>query len=152
LTLYYFKGREEKGGEVYNGGWTSVYGRIIFMRDSRQHTGTEKRFRVPMAVRLINTAIALVLVGLGIYHYTQPDAAWRSGTIESVSAILLLTAAYLVSRVKAMVINLVIAVGITVLGVRHVAIGGGWKSGTTELFFAVLLAVAAVIIYRARRK
>jgi hypothetical protein len=108
---------------------------------------------VSRAVRFTNTAIAILLLGLSIYHFTQPNEAWRSGTIELVSAMLLLTAAYLVSHVKAMVINLVVAVGISALGVRHMIHGGGWVSGVTELFFfAVLLVAAASMIHRDRGK
>ena len=65
---------------------------------------------------------------------------------------LLLTAAYLVSHVKAMVTNLVVAVVISGLGVRHLIYGGGWGSGITELLFAVLLVAAASIIRRDRGK
>jgi hypothetical protein len=107
---------------------------------------------IPRVVRCINTTIAIVLCGISIYHFTQPNEAWRSGTTELISAFLLLTAAYLVSHVKAMVINLVVAVGISGLGVRHLIHGGGWESGITELFFAVLLVAAVSMIYRDRGK
>ena len=65
---------------------------------------------------------------------------------------LLLTAAYRVSHVKAMVTNLVVAVGISALGVRHLIYGEGWRSGITELLFAVLLVAAASMIHRDRGK
>jgi hypothetical protein len=65
---------------------------------------------------------------------------------------LLLTAAYRVSYVKAMVTNIVVAVGISALGVRHLIYGGGWGSGITELLFAVLLVTAASMIHRDRGK
>lgn len=106
---------------------------------------------IPRAARCINTAIAIVLCGLSIYHYTQPNQAWRSGTTELVSALALLIAAYLVSHVKAIVINLIVAIPVVSLGVRHLIHGGGWGSGITELFFAVLLIAAAYIIYRDKR-
>jgi hypothetical protein len=111
-----------------------------------------KRVPVPLLARGINTAIAAVLCVLSIYHYTQPNQAWRSGTIEIVCAVSLLTAAYLVSRKVAMIINLVVAVPVIVLGIRHVVSVIGWRSGTAELFFAVLLIVGAVIIQRDRKK
>jgi threonine/homoserine/homoserine lactone efflux protein len=111
-----------------------------------------RRVRIPRAARFINTAIAAVLLGLSIYHYTQPNQAWRSGTVELASAALLLTAAYLFSGLKAMAVNLIIAVVVSGLGVRHLIHGGGWRSGITELFFAVLLVVAAVMTYRKRIK
>jgi hypothetical protein len=111
-----------------------------------------KAAHVPRAARFINTAIAIVLCGIGIYHFTQPNEAWRSGTTELVSAMLLFTAAYRVSHVKAMVTNLVVAVVISALGVRHLIYGGGWGSGITELLFAVLLVAAANIIHRDRGK
>ena len=103
---------------------------------------------IPRAARRINTAIAIVLCGISIYHFTQPNEAWRSGTTELVSAMLLLTAAYRVSHVKAMVTNLVVAVGISALGVRHLIYGGGWASGITELLISGLLVAAASIIHR----
>jgi hypothetical protein len=87
-----------------------------------------------------------------MYHFTQPNEAWRSGTAELISAILLLTAVYYVSYTKAMVINLVIAVVISGLGIRHLIHGGGWASGITELLFAVLLVTAANMVYRNRVK
>ena len=111
-------------------------------------SSSDKCAHIPLAVRRINTAIAIVLFGISIYHFTQPNEAWRSGTTELVSAILLLTAAYLVSHLKAMVTNLVVAVGISGLGVRHLIHGGGWGSGITELLFAVLLIAVASMIYR----
>jgi predicted small integral membrane protein len=106
---------------------------------------------VPGAAKTINTAIAAVLSGLSIYHYTQPNEAWRSGTMEIASAGLLLLAAYRLSRIKAMVVNLVIALAVTGLGIRHLIHGGGWMSGTAELFFAVLLLVVASMIYRNKK-
>ena len=114
-------------------------------------SGPGKRSRMPGVVRGINTAIALVLGGLSIYHYTQPDQAWRSGTTELVSALALLTAAYLVSHKIAIVINLIVAIPVVSLGIRHLIHGGGWRSGVAELFFAVLLIAAAYIIYRDKR-
>jgi hypothetical protein len=126
-----------------------------FMKISKKRIGpfnSGKSAHVPPAARIINTAIAIVLFGISIYHFTQPNEAWRSGTIELVSAMLLLTAAYRVSYVKAMVTNIVVAVGISALGVRHLIYGGGWGSGITELLFAVLLVTAASMIHRDRGK
>lgn len=117
-------------------------------KEQNKSSGSGKRSRMPLIVRGVNTAIALVLLGLSIYHYTQPNQAWRSGTTELVSALALLTAAYLVSHVKAIVINLFIAVAVVALGIRHLSHGEGWRSGVAELFFAGLLIAAAYIIYR----
>jgi hypothetical protein len=133
----------------------SVCGRITFMKTSKKRIGPSsagKYAHVPRAVRFINIAIAIVLFGTSVYHFTQPNEAWRSGTAELISAILLLTAAYHVSHVKGMVIDLVIAVVISGLGIRHLIHGGGWVSGITELLFAVLLVTAANMVYRNRGK
>ena len=111
-----------------------------------------KRAPVPLLAKGINTAIALVLLGLSIYHFTQPNQAWRSGTTELVCAVSLLTAAYLVPHVIAMVINLVVAVPVVGLGVRHFISTAGWRSGIAELFLAVLLIVVAYIVYKDRKK
>lgn len=100
----------------------------------------------------MNTAIAIVLCGIGLYHLTQPNEAWRSGIIELVSAMLLLTATYRLSHVKAMVANLAVAVVISALGVRHLIYGGGWVSGIIELLFAVLLVAVAGKIHGHRGK
>jgi hypothetical protein len=102
---------------------------------------------IPRAVRIINTAIAIVLCGIGLYHFTQPNQAWRSGVTELVAATLLLIAGYLISHVKAIIINLIVAIVILIAGIRHLIHGGGWRSGITELLFAVLLVMAATIIY-----
>jgi hypothetical protein len=107
---------------------------------------------IPKIVKYLNTAMAVILIILGIYHYTQPDAAWRSGTVESISAIMLLMAAYLVSPVAAIVINSCVAAVMAGFGIRHAAIGGGWVSGSIELLFAAILVTVAVIIYRRRQK
>jgi hypothetical protein len=125
---------------------------MIMPEERNMPSGSGKRSHLPRTVRSINTAIALVLFGLSIYHYTQPNQAWRSGTTELVSALALLTAAYLVSHVKAIVINLIIVVPVITLGIRHLIHGGGWRSGIADLFFAVLLIAAAYIIYRDRGK
>ena len=112
----------------------------------------EKRNAVPRFSRYLNTAMAAVLYGIGVYHYTQPNAAWRSGTIETVTASLLLVAAFLASSLIAMVINFSLAAILIALGVRHAAIGGGWVSGTTELLFAAILITNAFIINKSRKK
>ncbi len=115
-------------------------------------TIAEKRKTIPKIARCLNTAMAVVLYGIGIYHYTQPNAAWRSGTIETVTASLLLVSAYLVSSLPAIIIDLCFAAMLVVLGIRHAAIGGGWVSGSVELLFAVTLISNAVIINRSRKK
>ena len=114
-------------------------------------TIVEKRRPVPKVARYLNTAMAVALYGLGIYHYTQPNAAWRSGTIEVVTASLLLVAAYLVSNIAAMAINFCFAAILIALGIRHAAIGGGWVSGTIEMLFAVILIMTALIINKNRK-
>lgn len=115
-------------------------------KDSIESSSSNKRNRIPRVAILIDTAIAIVFCGTGSYHFTQPNQAWRSGTIEVVSAALLITAAYLVDRTKAMVIQVVVVVTICGLGIRHLIHGGGWRSGITELFLAtVLVAVTGII-------
>ena len=120
-------------------------------KEGNKPSGSGKRSCIPRTVRGVNTAIALVLLGLSLYHYTQPNQAWRSGTTELVSAMALLTAAYFVSHKIAIVINLIVAIPIVSLGIRHLIHGGGWRSGVAELFFAVLLIAAAYIIYRNKK-
>jgi len=116
-------------------------------KDLMNSSASSKQRRIPRSAMLIDTAIAIIAFGISLYHFTQPDQAWRSGTIEVLSTMLLLTAAYLVHRQKAMAINLIVALSLCVLGVRHLIHGGGWKSGTTELFFAIVLIGAAIMIY-----
>jgi hypothetical protein len=107
--------------------------------------------QVPQIPRYINILTALALYGFGIYHYTQPDAAWRSGTIEVVTASGLLAAVTVAPLKVAVIINLVFSVFMIGLGIRHCAIGGGWVSGSTELAVAVLLIYGAVKINKARK-
>jgi hypothetical protein len=114
--------------------------------------GSGKRAPVPVIARGINTAIVAVLLGLSVYHYTQPNAAWRSGTTELVCALLLLTAAYFVSHIVATVINLFVAIPVIALGIRHLTSVKGWRSGIAELCFAVLLIIVAYLINRDRKK
>ena len=104
--------------------------------------------RIPRTAKLIDTMISAVLSGIGLYHLTQPNQAWRSGITELFCTVLLLTAAHRVSPRKASVMNLVVAVPICSLGIRHVIHGGGWVSGIAQLLFAVLLVVAAIMIHR----
>jgi len=111
-------------------------------------TKLSKYERIPRSAILIDTIIAVIIFGFGIYHFTQPNQAWRSGITEVVYATLLITAAYLVHWPKTMVINLMAAVLSLGLGVRHLIHGGGWKSGTTELFMAIVLILVAYVIYK----
>ena len=97
---------------------------------------------------LIDTSIAIIFFGLGIYHFTQPNQAWRSDIAEVLSAALLVTAAYFVHWPKAMVINLIVALSSCFFGVRHLIHGGGWGSGITELLLAIVLIAVAGIIYK----
>jgi multisubunit Na+/H+ antiporter MnhB subunit len=116
------------------------------MKTPEKHAGN----RLPKIARCINTAMAVVLFILAMYHYTQPNAAWRSGTVESLCAILLLAAAYLVSPLVTAVINAGVAVVMVGFGIRHAVIGGGWVSGSIELLFAAILITIAVVIYKKR--
>ena len=102
-------------------------------------SGRNRCSRIPRVASLIDTAIAIILCGAGIYHFTQPNQAWRSGTIEVVCASAAMAAACLLGRTKAMLIQVAVALGIGALGIRHLIIGGGWRSGITELFLAVVL-------------
>jgi hypothetical protein len=114
--------------------------------------GPGKATSTARLARYINTGIAVVLTGLSIYHYTQPNQAWRSGTAEICSAAVLIAAAYLFPRMIAMAANILVAIVACGLGIRHLIHGGGWRSGTVELLFAVLLVVVAVMIYWSRRE
>jgi hypothetical protein len=102
-------------------------------------SGSNRCSRIPRVAIIIDTAIAVIFCGTGIYHFTQPNQAWRSGTIEVVCASALMAAACLLGRTKAMLIQVAVALGIGALGIRHLIIGGGWRSGITELFLAVVL-------------
>ena len=102
-------------------------------------SGSNRYRRIPRAAILIDTAVAVIFCGTGIYHFTQPNQAWRSGTIEVVCASALMAAACLLGRTKAMLTQVAVAMGIGALGIRHLIIGGGWRSGITELFLAVVL-------------
>ena len=104
--------------------------------------------RIPRVAALIDTAIAVIFCGTGIYHFTQPNQAWRSGTIEVVCASALMAAACLLGRTKAMLIQVAVALGIGALGIRHLIIGGGWRSGITELFLAIALVAVTGITCR----
>ena len=124
------------------------------MKDRKELTEvikSRKYERIPRSAILIDTIIAVIIFGFGIYHFTQPNQAWRSGITEVVYATLLITAAYLVHWPKTMVINLMAAVLSLGLGVRHLIHGGGWKSGITELFLAIVLILVAYVIYRHKK-
>jgi hypothetical protein len=107
-----------------------------------------QRNRIPRVAVITDTAIAIIFCGTGLYHFTQPNQAWRSGTIEVVCAASLITAAYLVNRTIAMLIQVAVAMGICALSIRHLSHWTGWRSGVTELFLAIVLAAIAVIIYK----
>jgi len=115
-------------------------------------SSTSRKYeRIPHSAILINTIIAIIIFGVGIYHFTRPEGAWRSGITEVLCAASLVTAAYLVNWSKAMLINLIVAAVSLGMGVRHLSHGGGWKSGVTELFLTVVLIAVAGIIYRHRK-
>lgn len=111
-----------------------------------------RRGRVPRSVACTDTVVAVLFCAAGAYHFTQPDQAWRSGAIEVTCAAAVLAAAWVLGRGMAMAVHIVVALGITALGVRHLVMGGGWKSGTMELVMAAVLLVAAVLIFRSRRE
>jgi hypothetical protein len=115
-------------------------------------SGFWKRKSLPRTAKYIDTVIAFVLLGLSIYHFTQPNHAWRSGVTEIVFSAVLFAAAYLLPNFLAAAANIAGAIATTILGVRHLIHGGGWRSGTVELIFAVILITVAVIIYRDWRK
>lgn len=116
-------------------------------KDATGSPGFNKRNRIPRVATLIDTATAVVFCGTGLYHFTQPHQAWRSGTIEVVCAALLVTAAYVLDRTKAMIIQVGVLVGICALGIRHLVIGGGWRSGVTELFLAIVLVAVTGMVH-----
>ena len=107
--------------------------------------------RSPKIVRYVNTIMALALYGFSIYHFTQPNAAWRSGTIEAVTATCLLASAYLLPLMAAFIVQIIFAIGLCGLGIRHEMHGHGYVSGTMELIFAVVLAYSAVLINRTKK-
>lgn len=92
--------------------------------------------------------MSIGLYAFGIYHFTQPDAAWRSGTMETVTATCLLAAAYLLPLKAAVVIHFVFAVMLAGLGIRHAIHGQGYISGAAELIFAAALVYGAVVILK----
>jgi hypothetical protein len=114
--------------------------------------GNGQHAHLPWVARGIDTAITLVLLCLSIYHFTQPNRAWRPGTTELVCTVVLLTAAYLVPHVIVIGLNLLMAVVVTFLGVRHLVSVTGWRSGTIELVFVLLLLTVAFIIYKDKSK
>lgn len=108
--------------------------------------------RTPRAPRWIDCGVAAVLCLLAVYHFTQPDAAWRSGSIELASAILLLAAAFRLPALFSAAINLLGAAGLCALGIRHASHGGGYLSGSLELLAAVLLVIAAYSFWKSRKQ
>jgi hypothetical protein len=122
-----------------------------FPINQTESSNSNKYNHIPLAARLINSVVSTIICVIGIYHLTQPNQAWRSGTIELSCALLLLAAAYRVSHVKAVVMNLVVSGALCPLGIRHLIHGNGWASGITELVFTVLLVTAASMVYRAKK-
>src|SRR4030042_6002836 len=108
-----------------------------YQKEPAELSTSSKYERIPRSAKLIYTITAIIVFGLGIYHFTQPEGAWRSGITEVLYAALLLAAAYFVHWPNTIVINLIVIVISFVLGVRHFIHGGGWKSGITELFLAI---------------
>src|SRR5512137_1987649 len=115
-----------------------------------ESSGLKRHGHIPRVAILVDTAIAVIFCGTGIYHFTQPNQAWRSGTIEVVCASALMAAACLLGRTKAMLIQVAVALGIGALGIRHLIIGGGWRSGITELLLAVVLVAVTGLTCRHR--
>ena len=93
--------------------------------------------------------MALALYAFGIYHFTQPNAAWRSGTIETVTATCLAASVYILPLKAGFIIHVIFAVGLAGLGIRHEIHGHGYVSGTLEILFAVALIYGAVLIRKA---
>jgi len=117
-------------------------------KDQVESSGSNTRHRIPRVAIIIDTAIAIVFCGTGLYHFTQPNQAWRSGTIEVVCAASLIAAAYVVNRTMAMLIQTAVALGICALGIRHLMHWEGWRSGSIELLLAAVLVAVTVITYR----
>jgi membrane-bound ClpP family serine protease len=117
-----------------------------------ERSGFWKHKHIPRAAKYLDTAIAIVLLALSIYHFTQPNQAWRSGVTEIVFAAVLIAAAYLLPDLLAAAANIAGAIGTISLGIRHVIHGSGWRSGIAELAFTVILVILAVMIYRNRGK
>ena len=122
-----------------------------YRKEPAELSTSSKYKRIPRSAMLIYTITAVIVFGLGIYHFTQPQGAWRSGITEVVYAALLLAAAYLVHWPKTILINLIVVVISFVIGIRHLIHGGGWKSGITELFLAIVLTLVAYLIYKHRK-
>jgi hypothetical protein len=116
--------------------------------DGVQAPGSGKGDRLPRAATRIDTAIAVLFCGTGIYHFTQPNQAWRSGAIEVACALALLVAAHLLSRTMSILLHVAVALGIGALGIRHLVLGGGWRSGTMELLMAVVILGVAAFVFR----
>ena len=101
---------------------------------------------------LLNIAAAVLLLGLGIYHFstiTPTNPAWRSGTAEVTSAVLLLAAAFWLPRTVGAMVNGVLAVGLAILATYH-ATHAGLGSGVTEWLLALGLASAGVVMFKNR--
>lgn len=130
--------------------WYNTAPLMEMRQDGLEEARSGRPRRVPRAVACIDTAVAGLFTAAGIYHFTQPDRAWRSGAIEVTCAAALLVAAWLLGRRPAMAVQVLVAAGITALGIRHLVMGGGWKSGSMELVMAVVLVGAAVLIFRHR--
>ena len=109
-----------------------------------------RRRRLPRAVACIDTAAAVLFTMAGIYHFTQPNQAWRSGAIEVTCAAALMVAARVLGPGLAAAVHVAVALGITALGIRHLVMGGGWRSGAMELVMAAVLLGAVVLILRHR--
>ena len=100
--------------------------------------------------RIIDTVSGVILLGLAGYHFSTvspTNAAWRSGTLEVTSGVLLLASAYLLPRMVGVVVNGVLAIGIAGLGTYHFT-HAGMGSGATEWLLAAGLVVAAVGIFK----
>ena len=100
--------------------------------------------------KIINTAASLVLLALAGYHFSTispTNASWRSGTIETVSAVLLLAAAWRLPQAAGVAINTVLAVAIAGLGAYHFT-HAGMGSGVTEWVLAIALGYAAMNLRR----
>lgn len=102
--------------------------------------------------KVVDTVTSIILFSLAGYHFSTispTNASWRSGTIETISGLLLLASAYRLPRTAGIIINGVLAVAIAALGSYHFT-HGGMGSGVTEWVLAIGLGSASVSIYKRR--
>lgn len=111
------------------------------------------------SARTILIIIAVILLGLGIYHYSTRGTAWRSGTTEVATASVLSAAAYLIYRAEKrkpgllywamaiVIMFIIVIVGTAIYHLTH----GGWRSGITEIVITGVLGFVEYLLYLGRR-